>query len=170
MVLRLALCAMPYAGWGLTGDLNMSEEIGSYNQLVIEHLKHPRNQGEMENPDGVGQAQNPVCGDTMRLFIKVEADRIIDAMFLTFGCGAAIASSSITTEMLKGKTIEEALTISDQVIDRALGGLPPTKTHCSILAEKAIRAAVSDYRKKNPSPSPSPHRGEGWVEGGERKK
>ena len=126
----------------------MAEETGSYNQIVMEHLKHPRNMGEMENPDGVGEAQNPACGDTMRLFIKVDTDRIIDATFLTFGCGAAIASSSITTEMIKGKTIEEVLMISDQVIAEALGGLPPTKVHCSILAEKAIRAAVSDYQKR----------------------
>lgn len=126
----------------------MGEEIGSYSQVVIDHLRHPRNMGEMENPDGVGEAQNPACGDTMRLFIKVDTDRIIDATFLTFGCGAAIASSSITTEMIKGKTIEEVLMISDQVIAEALGGLPPTKVHCSILAEKAIHAAVLDYRKK----------------------
>jgi len=138
--------------------------------VVMEHLKHPRNMGEMERPDGVGEAQNPACGDTMRLFIKVEAGRIIDATFLTFGCGAAIASSSITTEMIKGKTIEEALMISDQLIDKALGGLPPTKAHCSVLAEKAIQAAVSDYRKKNPSPFPSPPRGEGWGEGDRREK
>jgi nitrogen fixation NifU-like protein len=126
----------------------MAEETGSYNQIVMEHLKHPRNMGEMENPDGVGEAQNPICGDTMRLFIKVEKDRIIDAKFLTFGCGAAIASSSVTTEMIRGKTIEEVLMISDQVIAEALGGLPPTKIHCSILAEKAIQAAVLDYRTK----------------------
>jgi len=126
----------------------MAEEMGSYNQIVKEHFTHPRNMGEMENPDGVGEAQNPVCGDTMRLFIKVETGRIIDAKFLTFGCGAAIASSSVTTEMIKGKTIEEVLMISDQVIAQALGGLPPTKVHCSILAEKAINAAVSDYRKR----------------------
>ena len=126
----------------------MGEEIGSYSQVVIDHLRHPRNMGEMENPDGVGEAQNPACGDTMRLFIKVDTDRIIDATFLTFGCGAAIASSSITTEMIKGKTIEEVLMISDQVIAEALGGLPPTKVHCSVLAEKAIRAAVSDYQKR----------------------
>jgi nitrogen fixation NifU-like protein len=128
--------------------LGMAEEKGSYNQIVIDHLTHPRNIGEMENPDGVGEAQNPACGDTMRLFIKVKEDRIIDVKFLTFGCGAAIASSSITTEMIKGKTIEEAFMISDQAIADALGGLPPTKIHCSILAEKAIRAAVLNYQKR----------------------
>ncbi len=128
----------------------MAEETGSYNQMVMDHLKHPRNMGEMEKPDGVGEAQNPVCGDTMRLFIKVETDRIIDATFLTFGCGAAIASSSMATEMIKGKTVEEALMISDQAIAKALGGLPPAKAHCSILAENAIQAAVLDYQKKHP--------------------
>jgi nitrogen fixation NifU-like protein len=126
----------------------MPEETGSYNQIVMDHLKHPRNKGEMENPDGVGEAQNPVCGDTMRLFIRVETDRIVDAKFLTFGCGAAIASSSVTTEMIKGKTIDEVLMISDRAIAEALGGLPPAKIHCSILAEGAIQAAVSDYRRK----------------------
>jgi nitrogen fixation NifU-like protein len=130
----------------------MEELFETYSSTVLDHLKHPRNMGEMENADGVGEAQNPVCGDTMRLFIKVEADRIIDATFLTFGCGAAIASSSITTEMIKGKPIEEALMISDRAINKALGGLPPAKSHCSILAEKAIQAAVSDYRRKKPSP------------------
>jgi nitrogen fixation NifU-like protein len=126
----------------------MKEQPGVYNPVVMEHLKRPRNMGEMENPDGVGEAQNPVCGDTMRLFIKVEADHIINATFLTFGCGAAIASSSIATEMIKGKTINEALAISDQAIAKALGGLPATKVHCSILAEKAIHAAVLDYQKR----------------------
>jgi nitrogen fixation NifU-like protein len=105
----------------------MVEPTGSYGPIVLDHFTHPRNMGEMENPDGIGEAQNPVCGDTMRLFIKVEAGRIVDAKFLTFGCGAAIASSSITTEMIKGKTIEEVLAISDEVIAEALGGLPPTK-------------------------------------------
>lgn len=128
----------------------MEERSGAYNPIVLEHLAHPKNQGEMESPDGVGQAQNPVCGDTMRLFIKVEGNRIADAKFLTFGCGAAIASSSITTEMVKGKTIEEALLISNQSVAEALGGLPPAKIHCSVLAEKAIKAAISDYRKKIP--------------------
>ena len=126
----------------------MEERSGLYNPIVLEHLTNPRNQGEMENPDGVGQAQNPVCGDTMRLFIKVKDNRITDAKFLTFGCGAAIASSSITTEIIKGKSIEEALLISNQFVAEALGGLPPAKIHCSVLAEKAIKAAVSNYRKK----------------------
>ncbi len=126
----------------------MTEKTGSYDPVVMDHLKHPRNMGEMESPDGVGEAQNPVCGDTMRLFIKVETGRIVDAKFLTFGCGAAIASSSMTTEMIKGKTTDEALLVSDQMIADALGGLPPSKVHCSVLAEKAIRAAVADYRKR----------------------
>ena len=143
----------------------MEEAVGSYNQIVIEHLTHPRNMGEIKNPDGVGEAQNPVCGDTMRLFIKVEFDRIVDAKFLTFGCGAAIASSSITTEMVKGKTIEEALTISNQEVAKALGGLPPTKIHCSVLAEQAVKAAVLNYRKKNtPLPHSSPMKEEGKGE------
>ncbi len=126
----------------------MTEESGPYNSLVMEHLHHPRNQGEMENPDGAGEAQNPVCGDTMRLFIKVENERVVDASFLTFGCGAAIASSSVTTEMIKGKTIGEILQISDRMIVEALGGLPASKIHCSVLSEKAIKAAVSDYLGK----------------------
>ncbi len=129
----------------------MAEQTGPYSPLVMEHLAHPRNKGEMERPDGVGEAQNPVCGDAMRLFIRVKAGRITEATFLTFGCGAAIASSSMTTEMIKGKTIEEALAISDRMIVEALGGLPPTKIHCSVLSEKAIKAAVSDYRRKTSS-------------------
>jgi nitrogen fixation NifU-like protein len=126
----------------------MEESAGIYSPIVMDHFNHPRNMGEMDNPDGMGEAQNPVCGDTMRLFIKVESDRIVDIKFLTFGCGAAIASSSLATEMIKGKTIEEALKISDEDIVKELGGLPPSKIHCSILAEMAIRAAVADYRKK----------------------
>ncbi len=126
----------------------MVEETGPYNQVVMDHLRHPRNKGEMEDPDGIGEAQNPVCGDTMRLSIKVETGRIVDAKFLTFGCGAASASSSMTTEMIMGKTTDEALLISDQMIADALGGLPPSKIHCSVLAEKAVRAAVLDYQKR----------------------
>ena len=126
----------------------MEEQSGSYNPIVIDHFHHPRNMGEMENPDGVGEAQNPVCGDSMRLFIKLEENRIIDAKFLTFGCAAAIASSSIATEMIKGKTLDEALMISNSMVSEALGGLPPTKAHCSVLAEQAVKAAALDYRKK----------------------
>jgi nitrogen fixation NifU-like protein len=126
----------------------MEEQPGSYNAIVIDHFQHPRNMGEMEKPDGVGEAQNPVCGDTMRLFIKLEENRITDARFLTFGCAAAIASSSMATEMIKGKTLDEALMISNEMVTEALGGLPPTKVHCSVLAQEAVKAAVTDYRKK----------------------
>jgi nitrogen fixation NifU-like protein len=126
----------------------MVMKIGSYSPVVIDHFTHPRNMGEMEDPDGVGEVQNPVCGDTMRLFIKVEAERIVDATFLTYGCSAAIASSSITSEMIKGKTIEEILRISDKTVTEALGGLPPAKSHAAMLAEQAIKAVVLDYRKK----------------------
>jgi nitrogen fixation NifU-like protein len=125
---------------------------GLYNPLVMDHFTHPRNMGEMDDPDGVGEATNPVCGDTLRLFIKVSDNRIADVKFLTFGCGAAIAASSMTTEMIRGKTLDEVLAISDQDVVDALGGLPPAKLHCSILAEKALNAAVSDYQKKRGGP------------------
>ncbi len=126
----------------------MEELFGGYNAIILDHLRNPRNMGEMENPDGIGEARNPACGDTMRLYIKVEMNHVVDAKFLTFGCGAAIASSSVTTEIIKGKTIEEVLKISDSAIAEAMGGLPATKVHCSFLAEQAIRSAVLDYRKK----------------------
>ncbi len=126
----------------------MKEFTDSNHSILTDHFRNPRNRGEIENPDGVGEAQNPVCGDTMRVFIKVESDHITDATFLTFGCSAAIASSSILTELIKGKSIEEVLKISNQVIEEALGGLPPTKAHATILAEKAIKAALEDYQKK----------------------
>jgi len=115
--------------------------------------------GEMDRPDGVGQATNPACGDTMRLFIRVERNRIAEAKFLTFGCAAVIATASMTTEMIHGKTVEETLMITKEMVSEALGGLPPTKIHCSVLAQDAIRAAVADYRRRTLSPSPSP-RGE----------
>jgi len=137
----------------------MSEQAGSYNSIVLDHFNRPRNMGEMDRPDGVGQATNPACGDTMRLFIRVERNRIAEAKFLTFGCAAAIASSSMTTEMIHGKTVEETLMITKEMVSEALGGLPPTKIHCSVLAQDAIRAAVADYRRRTLSPSPSP-RGE----------
>ncbi len=122
-----------------------------YSDLVMDHFANPRNMGDMENPSGVGNVGNPVCGDMMRLYLKIENDVIVDARFKTFGCGAAIASSSILTEMLKGKKIEDALKISYEAVAEALGGLPPTKMHCSVLAEDALKKALADYKKRSAS-------------------
>lgn len=119
-----------------------------YSNLVMEHFAHPRNVGAIENPDGVGHVGNPVCGDIMELYIKVKDGVIEDAKFKTFGCGAAIATSSMVTEMVRGKTIEDALSISNKAVAEALGGLPKIKMHCSVLAEEALRSAVEDYLKK----------------------
>ena len=119
-----------------------------YSSLVMEHFANPRNVGEIENPDGVGTVGNPVCGDIMKMFIKVEDGRITEAKFKTFGCGAAIATSSMATEMIKGKTIEEALKLTNQAVAQALGGLPAVKMHCSVLAEEAVQSAIDDYLKK----------------------
>ena len=116
-----------------------------YSEKVMEHFKNPRNVGEIENPDGVGYVGNPVCGDIMELYIKVNDGIIVDAKFKTFGCGAAIATSSIVTEMVKGKRIEEALKISNKAVAEALDGLPPVKMHCSVLAEEALKSAIEDY-------------------------
>ena len=110
---------------------------------------NPRNVGVIESPDGVGKVGNPVCGDMMEIFIKVEDNRIADIKFRTFGCGAAIATSSIATEMVKGKTLKEAEELSNQAVAEALGGLPPIKMHCSNLAADAIHAAIADYRQRN---------------------
>ncbi len=122
---------------------------GPYSEKVMEHFKNPRNVGEMENPDGIGHVGNPVCGDIMELYIKVEEGKIVDAKFKTFGCGAAIATSSMVTELVKGKTIDGALKISNRAVAEALGGLPPIKMHCSVLAEQALRSAIDDYLKKS---------------------
>jgi nitrogen fixation NifU-like protein len=122
---------------------------GPYSEKVMEHFKNPRNVGEMENPDGIGHVGNPVCGDIMELYIKVEEGKIVDAKFKTFGCGAAIATSSMVTELVTGKTIDEALKISNRAVAEALGGLPPIKMHCSVLAEQALRSAIDDYLKKS---------------------
>ena len=119
-----------------------------YSEKVMEHFKNPRNVGEIPNADGIGNVGNPICGDIMRLYIKVENDTIVDAKFKTFGCGAAIATSSMVTEIVKGKTIEEALRISNRAVAEALGGLPPIKMHCSVLAEEALKSAIDDYMKK----------------------
>lgn len=109
---------------------------------------NPRNVGEIPDASGIGNVGNPVCGDIMRMYIKVENDIIVDAKFKTFGCGAAISTSSMVTEMVKGKTVEEALKISNKAVAEALGGLPPIKMHCSVLAEQALRSALADYYKK----------------------
>jgi len=116
-----------------------------YSEKVKEHFRNPRNVGEIENPDGVGKVGNPVCGDIMELYIRVQEGLITDAKFKTFGCGAAIATSSMVTEMVKNKTIEEALKISNRAVAEALGGLPPIKMHCSVLAEEALKKAIYDY-------------------------
>ncbi|MCK4246343.1 Fe-S cluster assembly scaffold protein NifU [Candidatus Bipolaricaulota bacterium] len=120
-----------------------------YSERVMEHFQNPRNVGEMESPDGIGHVGNPVCGDIMELYIKVKDDIVIDAKFKTFGCGAAIATSSMVTEMVKGKTIEQALKISNKAVAEALDGLPPIKMHCSALAEEALRLAIEDYLAKS---------------------
>ena len=123
-----------------------------YSEKVMDHFRNPRNMGEMENPDGVGKVGNPVCGDMMELYIKVENDIITDVKFMTFGCGAAIATSSMVTELVKGKTLDEALKISNATVAEALDGLPPVKMHCSVLAEDALKAAIEDYKTKKVQP------------------
>lgn len=119
-----------------------------YSEKVMDHFNNPRNVGKMEDPDGVGTVGNPVCGDVMKLYIKVKDGRISDARFQTFGCGAAIATSSMVTELVKGKTLEEAVALSNKEVADALDGLPPLKMHCSMLAEDALKAAIDDYRSK----------------------
>jgi len=119
-----------------------------YSEKVMEHFMHPRNVGRIENADGVGRAGNPICGDIMAIYIKVKNDVITDIKFETFGCGAAIATSSMVTELVKGKTIEEALKITNRTVADALDGLPPIKVHCSLLAEDGVKAAITDYKKK----------------------
>ncbi len=116
-----------------------------YSETVMDHFEHPRNVGEMPDADGIGEVGNAVCGDIMRMYIKVQDGIITDVKFKTFGCGSAIASSSMATEMIKGKPIEEALELSNKAVAAALDGLPSHKLHCSVLAEEAVRAAVKDY-------------------------
>jgi len=120
-----------------------------YSKKVLDHFVNPRNVGEIEDASGVGNVGNARCGDIMRVYLKIEDDIIIDAKFKTFGCGAAIATSSMATEMVKGKTISEALTITNKAVMEALDGLPPVKTHCSVLAEEALQSALWDYAQKN---------------------
>jgi nitrogen fixation NifU-like protein len=125
-----------------------------YSQIVFDHFKNPRNVGDIENPDGVGQVGNPVCGDMMEVYIKVGDDRIEDVKFKTFGCGAAIAVSSMVTEMAKGKTLEEAMKITNKSVAEALGGLPKNKLHCSNLGADALHAAIADYCRKRDGRAP----------------
>lgn len=120
-----------------------------YNEKVMEHFTNPRNVGEIPDADGMGEVGNAKCGDIMRMYLKIEDNRIVDVKFKTFGCGSAIASSSVATELIKGRTIKEALTLTNQEVITALGGLPTVKIHCSVLAEQAIKAALLDYANKN---------------------
>ncbi len=123
-----------------------------YSEQVLEHFRNPRNMGEIEDPDGVGDVGNPVCGDMMRITLKVDdkTETITDIKFKTFGCGAAIASSSVVTELVKGKTLTEALEVSNRTVVEQLGCLPPVKVHCSVLAEQGIAAAIKDYYEHHP--------------------
>ena len=120
----------------------------NYSEKVMDHFTNPRNVGEIENADGVGTVGNAKCGDIMKMYLKIEDDVIVDCKFKTFGCGAAIATSSMATELIKGHTIEEALKLTNSVVVEALDGLPPVKVHCSVLAEEAVKTAVADYYKK----------------------
>ena len=121
-----------------------------YSEKVMDHFANPRNVGELENASGTGTVGNAKCGDIMKMDIQVENGVIVDVKFKTFGCGAAIATSSMATEMVKGKTLEEALKLTNKAVAEALDGLPPVKMHCSVLAEEAIKAAIDDYRAKHP--------------------
>ena len=121
----------------------------SYGEKVMEHFRNPHNVGEIPDASGVGKVGNSICGDIMNLYIKVENDIIVDAKFKTFGCGAAIATSSMVTDLVKGKKVDDALKISNRAVAEALGGLPPIKMHCSTLAEQALKSAIEDYLKKS---------------------
>lgn len=123
-----------------------------YSEKVMDHFRNPRNVGVIENADGIGEVGNPVCGDIMKIYLKIENDTITDVKFETFGCGSAIASSSMATEMIKGKPISEALKLTNKAVTEALDGLPAHKLHCSVLAEEAIKKALKDYYDKNNIP------------------
>ena len=123
-----------------------------YTETVMDHFTHPRNVGEIPDADGVGEVGNAKCGDIMKMYLKIKDDRIEDVKFETFGCGSAIASSSMATELIKGKTIEEALAVTNKQVVDALGGLPAYKLHCSVLAEDSIKAAVKNYYDRNNIP------------------
>lgn len=120
-----------------------------YSEKVMDHFTNPRNVGVIENADGIGEVGNAKCGDIMKMYLKIENDSIVDIKFKTFGCGSAIASSSMATELIKGKTIKEALKLTNKAVAEALDGLPPVKMHCSVLAEEAIKSALKDYSEKS---------------------
>ena len=139
--------------WNVFGPcrrfLNKSKEGNAlYSEKVMDHFMNPRNVGELEDANGVAQVGNAKCGDIMKMYLKVEDDRIVDVKFKTFGCGAAIATSSMATELVKGKTLDEALKITNKAVAEALDGLPPVKMHCSVLAEEALKAAIEDYKSR----------------------
>ena len=119
-----------------------------YSEKVMDHFTNPRNVGELPDANGIGEVGNAKCGDIMKMYLRIQGDTITDVRFKTFGCGAAIATSSMATEMIKGRTVEEALKVTNKAVMEALDGLPPVKVHCSVLAEQAIKAAVSDYYKR----------------------
>ena len=119
-----------------------------YSEKVMDHFRNPRNVGTIEDADGVGEVGNATCGDIMKIFLKIENNTIVDVKFSTFGCGSAIASSSMATELIKGKSVDEAMTLTNKAVAEALDGLPAHKMHCSVLAEEAIQAALDDYHKR----------------------
>lgn len=123
-----------------------------YSNIVMDHFRNPRNVGHIDDADGIGEVGNPRCGDIMTIYLRIEEDRITDVKFETFGCGSAIASSSMATELIKGKPLKEALQLTNKAVAEALNGLPPHKMHCSVLAEEAIKAAIQNYYDKNDIP------------------
>ncbi|HOI12551.1 MAG TPA: Fe-S cluster assembly scaffold protein NifU [Methanoculleus sp.] len=123
-----------------------------YSERVMDHFMNPRNMGEIQDADGVGEVGNPACGDIMRITLRIEENRIVDAKFKTFGCAAAIASSSMATELVRGKTLEEAWAVTNRAVAEALEGLPPQKLHCSVLAEEGIHQAIDDFRARHGTP------------------
>lgn len=122
-----------------------------YSEKVMDHFENPRNVGTIENPDGYGKVGSPTCGDVMEIFLKIEDETIVDVKFRTFGCASAIATSSMSTEMIMGKKVEEALALTNKAVAQALDGLPPAKMHCSVLAEEAIKEAIENYLEKKNS-------------------
>ena len=128
----------------------MSDTYTLYNPTVMEHFMNPRNMGDIKDADGVGEVGAAACGDIMKISLRIKDGKIEDARFKTFGCGSAIASSSMATELIKGRSIDEVMNFSNQEVVDALGGLPPVKIHCSVLAEEALKAALEDYMKKHP--------------------